>query len=117
MKGAPGNLPDEWRARAEQMRRWGAGAEVAHVWELAAEELASAIREAGDEPLTLDEAARESGYSKRRLREMVAEGRVPNAGRKNAPRIRRADLPRRPGRATAADAPGIRSDALRLMAS
>ena len=31
------------------------------------------------------------------LRELVAAGEVPNAGRKGAPRIRRADLPRKPG--------------------
>lgn len=90
-------LVEEWRERADYLRRWGAGEELAHVWRLAADELQRAIREANDEVLTLEEAARESGYSKRRLRELVAEGRVPNAGRKHAPRIRRADLPLRPG--------------------
>ena len=53
------------------------------------------MTEADQEILTLQEAAAESGYSKRRLREFVHEGSVPNVGRKGAPRIRRGDLPRK----------------------
>ncbi len=55
------------------------------------------MRDGQDELLTLAQAASESGYSERRLREMIDEDSLPNAGRKGAPRIRRADLPRKPG--------------------
>ena len=42
-----------------------------------------------------DEAASASGYSKRRLREFEAEGRLHNHGRKGSPLFRSGDLPRR----------------------
>ena len=58
-------------------------------------ELEEAVRQAEDETLTLDQASVESGYSKRRLRELVASGEICNAGKKGAPRIRRVDLPRK----------------------
>ena len=47
------------------------------------------------EGLTLDQAAEESGYSKRTIREQVARGKIPNAGKHGRPRIRRADVPRK----------------------
>lgn len=89
----PGDLPNAWRSRAEELRPYAPAAAEAFL--RAAAELEAALREAADAALTLTEASRESGYSARRLRELVAEGQVPNAGRKHAPRIRRADLPRK----------------------
>ena len=88
-------LATEWRERAQRLREWGGGEGCALAWEGAAGELEMAVREAADEALTLREAAAESGYSERRLRELLAEGEIPQAGRKGAPRIRRADLPRK----------------------
>jgi hypothetical protein len=112
----PDALAAVWRDRAEQLRRW-AGAEGAAVaWEAAAAELDAALREVDGEALTLSEAAAESGYAARTLRQMVAEGTLPNAGRRNAPRIRRADLPRRPAKARPTDY-DARADAARLRAS
>jgi hypothetical protein len=84
---------DRWRSRAEELRPYAAPAAEAFV--RAAFELEEAMREAADEELTLAEAARESGYSERRLRELVKDGDIPNAGRKGAPRLRRADRPRK----------------------
>jgi hypothetical protein len=49
-----------------------------------------------DEPLSLREAAAASGYSEDHLARLVRQERIPNAGRRGAPRIRRGDLPRRP---------------------
>ena len=106
-------LANHWRARALDMRTWAAAEGSARALEGCADELEAAVREAWDQALTLDQAANESGYSKRRLRELLAEGAVPNAGRKGSPRIRRAELPRRPGRIGAsgynvdADADGL----------
>jgi hypothetical protein len=62
----------------------------------AADELQRALRAAEADILTVPEAARESGYSADRLKELIREGKIPNAGRKHAPRIRRGDLPRKP---------------------
>jgi hypothetical protein len=105
-------LPAKWRARAAELERFAPPA--AEAFRVAADELEAERREAAGEALTLSEAARESGYAARTLRQMVAEGKLPNAGRKNAPRITRADLPRRPGaRSNGRDAG---EDAARLMA-
>jgi hypothetical protein len=110
----PDALPDAWRDRAEQLRRWARAEGAAVAWEAAAAELEASLRAAEDEALTLAEAVAESRYSDRRLREMIAEGLIPNAGRKHAPRIRRADLPRRPGRTSTATYDAT-EDAARLM--
>ena len=87
-------LADRWRNRAMEFRAH-ACEPAACAYERAADELQVELRAAQAEVLTLSEAAAESGYSERRLREMVSTGRVTNAGRKGAPRIRRADLPRK----------------------
>jgi len=100
---SPDALPSTWRDRAGELERY-APAAAAAFW-TAAGELEEALQTRADEPLTLDEAAAESGYSKRRLRELVAEGTIANAGRRGAPRIRRADLPMRPGATSTLSAP------------
>lgn len=89
-------LAERWKADAMFLREHGAG-EAAATAERHARELEEAIQAAEDEALTLSEAATESGYSKRRLRELVADETIPNAGRRHAPRIRRGDLPRKAG--------------------
>jgi hypothetical protein len=53
------------------------------------------MRTAEDERLTLAQAAREANMHADTLRHLVSAGRIPNAGKKGAPRIRRKDLPRR----------------------
>lgn len=87
-------LAAEWRGRAEVLAPYSQAASAA--FRTAAEELEAALRTAADELLNLREAATESGYSDRRLRELLADGTIPQAGRKGAPRIRRRDLPQRP---------------------
>lgn len=89
----PENLPHNWRQRAEQLRDWGGSAEVVRLWERAASELEQALQVAGSETLSLTEAARVSGLSAGYLGDLVRAGKLSNAGRKHAPRIRRADLP------------------------
>lgn len=91
----PQNLPAAWRDEADRLERYAPAA--AEAFRTAADELDQAQREQDDELLTLERAATESGYAKRTIREMVADGRIANAGRKNAPRVRRVDLPLKPG--------------------
>ena len=61
-----------------------------------AAELQEALREAADEVLTLSEASSESGYSESRLRHLIADGTIPQAGERGRPRVRRGDLPQKP---------------------
>jgi hypothetical protein len=109
----PAELPATWRSRADELRPYAPAA--AEAFARAADELAAAMAEAADTPLTLAEAAEESGYSERRLRELLAAGDVPNAGRKHRPRVRRGDLPRRPRKASS-NGYDAGEDAARLMA-
>lgn len=95
----PDALVAAWVDRAAELRRFGAEPQaVTH--EALAAELDAALREAADTPLTLAEAAEESGYAARTIRQLLAEGKLPNAGEKHRPRVRRGDLPRRPGKAS-----------------
>lgn len=97
MSAALQALVETWREDAERLRTYG-DARGAELLETVAGQLDAAMREAADEVLTLEEAAKASGYSKRRLRELVAEGKVPNAGEKGRPRLLRRDLPVKPGK-------------------
>ncbi len=87
------------RARAELLSSHGA-AEAASTCRYIAHELDVEFRRWWLAELTVAEASTESGYSADRLRELVREGRLPD---RRSPeleaqiRIRRADLPRRPG--------------------
>jgi len=105
-------LRDRWLSEAAHVRPYNAGA--AHAFETAARELDEAIAAAESELLTLEEAARESHYSADHLRHLVSEGRIPNAGKRGAPRIRRKDLPRRAG-AVSTSSYDPAADALRLV--
>ena len=66
-----------------------------------AAELQEALREAADEVLTLSEASSESGYSESRLRHLISDGTIPQAGERGRPRVRRVDLPSKPQKADA----------------
>jgi hypothetical protein len=90
-------LASVWRRRAADLRHWAAAEGAAVAWECAAKELEAALRCDGGELLTLAEAARESGYTVDHLGRDIARGKIPNAGRLHAPRVRRSDLPKKPG--------------------
>jgi hypothetical protein len=99
----PEHLPAAWRARAAELRSWSAEA-PARVLERVANELEQALRNRGDDVLTLGEAAKVSGYSTDHLGRRVREGSLQNVGRKNAPRVRRKDLPLKANRIAAGPA-------------
>jgi hypothetical protein len=94
----PGELAIRWREDAELFDRYH-DPRLAAVCRDHAEALEAALRTEGEHLLTLTEASRESGYSPDRLRHLVADGTIPNAGRRGSPRIRRVDLPRKPASA------------------
>lgn len=87
------------REEAEMLRRRGLKRE-AKLEDSIVEEIESALRAHAQEELDLHEAAAESGYSRKRLRELVREGKIPDVrpdGSAGTIRIRRCDLPRKPG--------------------
>lgn len=86
----------EWRERAAEFREVAAEAQAA-TSELLADELEQLFSAHLDEELTLQEADEESGYDSSHLGRLVRQGTIPNAGTEEAPRIRRRDLPRKPG--------------------
>lgn len=100
-------LPAAWRSRAIELRAWAAAEGAAAALEGAAVQLEAALRHADDELLTLTEAAAVSGYSADHLGRLVRDGTIRNAGRPNAPRIRRGDLPVKPSAQLASAAPPL----------
>jgi hypothetical protein len=111
----PAECPPAWRTRAAELERYAPAA--AEAFRVVAGELDAALREQGDTELTLTEAARESGYSDRRLRELIADGSIPQAGRKGAPRVRRGDLPKKAKAKDAGAGYDARADAAQLLRS
>jgi len=84
-----------WRTEVALLRKRGVK-ELADGLESYIDELEQVLVEADLEALSLDQASEESGYSKAHLSRLIATDRLPNAGRKGSPRIRRGDLPRKP---------------------
>jgi hypothetical protein len=91
-------LLSHWRSRAGDLERYAPAA--AQAFRDAADELAEALDGAA-ESVSLKEAAMLGGYSADSLQRMVAAGRIQNFGRKGKPRIRRADVPIKPGHTAA----------------
>ena len=97
-RGSPADLPREWRDRADRLRRYSASA--ANAWDDAATELEAALAKWESELLSIRQAAVESGYSEDHLRALVRDGAIPDSrpnGSRGEIRIRRCDLPRKPG--------------------
>jgi len=105
------NLAETFRREADLLGSWGATAQAA-----AAEHAASRIERAlmtwRNEVLSVADAATESGYSEAHLRRLLAACRIENAGSRGRPRIRRADLPRKPRQRTGGE-PDLVGDVLR----
>ncbi len=95
-------LAARWRAEAAILKRWGGGT-LADVLLLCATEVEQVEREHALERLTLSQAAEESGFSYSALQHLVADGKLKNAGSAHRPRIRRADLPHKPGTAASGE--------------
>ena len=91
------NLARKWREEALVLEERYIDPRVAELFRLHARELEEAVQDAEEEVLTIGEAAATSGYSVDHIRHQVAEGKIPNIGVKGSPRVRRGDLPLKPG--------------------
>ena len=103
-------LVPQWRALAETLRPYNGGAATA--LDRAATELEGALSEEASQSVTLTEGSAISGYSARRLREMVAAGTLANVGERGVTRVRRAELPRK---VTSSNAYNPADDALSIV--
>lgn len=98
------NVPDvhslatSWRQRAAALRAWAAADVAAHVWESAAAELTASLDAEAGELLTLEEAARRSGFSADGLRRMVRNNKLRAERRGRRLYFRAGDLPQKPTR-------------------
>lgn len=91
-------LAARWREEAQHLRNLEAHGQAAAL-EQAASELEAAIAQWELEPLTISQAAAESGYSEEHLRRLARTGELSverNCGHKSRIRIRRGDLPTKP---------------------
>lgn len=86
----------KWNTDAEAMQRRGVMVNGAGLLSEVLADFKALMAGEGEAVLSLPQAAARSGYSADHLGRLVREGRVPNAGRKGAPRVRVADLPRKP---------------------
>jgi hypothetical protein len=93
----------EWRARASEYDRDGAVAQ-ARVYSRLADELEEAMRAWLNEELSVPAAAEYSGYDESAIRKMRSDGRVPASA---DGRIRRKDLPKKPGHGVHRAAPRL----------
>lgn len=87
-------LPARWREEADMYRHRGQEP-LAQMAESFAADMERELNAWLTEPLTLNEASVESGYSYDHLQHAAADGSIPNVGGEGAPRIRRCDLPRK----------------------
>jgi len=90
-------LPADFLANAEEIRRLAGDERAAQVWEAASRDVESRLRAASLEALDLSTAAGESGYTRSHLVRMLREGKIPDSGSDSDPRILRMHLPRKPG--------------------
>lgn len=86
-------LRERWATRRDELRPLHALVDGATLCDELLSELDSLTNDAAREPLSLLRASMESGYSANHLGRLVREGKLQNAGRPNAPRICRGDLP------------------------
>ena len=94
----PDDFRAKWGTEAEALRRRNARVSAAELCEEILNDFDAFVAAESEVSLNLQEAAAEAGYSPDHLGALVRQGKIANAGRPNAPRIRRSDLPRKPTR-------------------
>jgi hypothetical protein len=91
------DLRAKWEARRAEHARLDSHVSAERLIADVLADLDALERSAAFELLTLGEASELSGYSVDHLQRLVATGQIANAGKPRAPRIRRGDVPRKPG--------------------
>jgi hypothetical protein len=86
-------LRTKWRVRREEFARFRATVDGATLCDELLADLDSALLMRDEEVLTLRDAAALSGYTVDHLARLIRQGKLPNAGRNRAPRVRRRDIP------------------------
>jgi hypothetical protein len=107
---------DAISAKARELRDAFGDDGRARALEWATQQIEAALRHNDDQLLNLDEAARLSGYSEDHLARLVRERKIPDArpsGARGRLRLRRGDVPVKPGRRYTPDA-DVRDLASRL---
>lgn len=98
-------LPLRWRQKADALRPYIPA--VAQAFEEAAAELEASLETEGKVPLTVRQAAKESGYTAVHLRRLIADGTVPSEPDGT---VLRCNLPRKPGHGLVAPTTDIAPD-------
>ena len=98
-----GPLLSSWKDEVRLYRRRGHDGHARFLQSLI-EEAEAFIDDHDSATFNLSEGAEASGYSASHLGWLIREGRIPNAGRPNAPRIASKDLPLKPGQVASASA-------------
>ena len=99
--GAVQRCVTEILAKAKELREAFGGEPQARSLEWAASKVEQALRDETDQLLTLSQAAEISGYHPDSLARMVRDGQIPDLRPPNSKsiiRIRRGDLPIKPGK-------------------
>jgi hypothetical protein len=86
---------ERWRSRLADWRLVGAQVNGEKLAEMVLSDLSQMSERHEDAELTLTEASAEGGMSTRQLARLIRSGALENVGRKNAPRVRRRDIPRK----------------------
>jgi hypothetical protein len=86
-----------WESRRDEWVRLGVSVDGAKVAAEIVADLEELRHAQMSEAVTLREASLIGGYSLDHLQRCVASGQIENVGRKGRPRIRRDDVPVRPG--------------------
>lgn len=117
-------LRAKWQHRRDEWRRFGVSVNGAAMAEEILADVEQLERSDDEKLYTPTQAAERTGFHPESIARMVRTGRVPNHGRKNAPRVKLSDLPTKPpkvaprGQAGASSAPAdsasIARDALAL---
>ena len=92
----PAEFLAKWATEADAMQRRGVMVNGAGLLSEVLADFKALMSGQSEAVMSLPEAAARSGYSVEHLGRLVRQGRVPNAGRKGAPRVKAADLPRKP---------------------
>lgn len=90
-------MREKWESRRREGETFKTQVDMAVVCAAVLEDIDAVVARRENDVLSLPEAARLSGYSSGHLGRLIRKGEIANAGRHCAPRIRRQDLPVKPG--------------------